>query len=272
MTITQLKDEQLKTGGGSKVKLYTDYGDNEDGAITQKLAKETKETHDTNLATLNSDVAALTTTVGTIETDVANKVDKVTGKGLSTNDYTDADKSKLNDTQKIASVGDGLSLASDVLSAKVATSSERGSVVVDSTLDYTNATECIGADASGKLIIPTVRQDLDQYSIKKNFYGAHSYNGTERLMPLDPSEFANRDESADLSLASKYTNQHICANTMDRAVKAALTDGVGTAYTETEKAAARTRVDAQKTITVTDTDPGEGTPLDAGALVAVYEA
>jgi hypothetical protein len=35
-------------------------------------------------------------TLGEMETAINNKVDKVNGKGLSTNDFTDADKTKLN--------------------------------------------------------------------------------------------------------------------------------------------------------------------------------
>ena len=41
---------------------------------------------------------------------LANKVDKVAGKGLSTNDYIDADKNKLGDLANIKSIGTGLSL------------------------------------------------------------------------------------------------------------------------------------------------------------------
>ena len=40
-------------------------------------------------------VSDLTSAIQTILNSVANKVDKVTGKGLSTNDYTDAEKTKL---------------------------------------------------------------------------------------------------------------------------------------------------------------------------------
>lgn len=55
-------------GGGSKVKLYNETGQNTDGAMTQKATTDA----------LN------------------NKVTKAAGKGLSTNDYTNDDKQKVN--------------------------------------------------------------------------------------------------------------------------------------------------------------------------------
>lgn len=55
-------------GGGSQITLYNETGQNTDGAMTQKATTD-----------------ALST-----------KVTRVAGKGLSTNDYTDADKNKLS--------------------------------------------------------------------------------------------------------------------------------------------------------------------------------
>ena len=47
-----------------------------------------------------------------VETALDNKVDKVSGKGLSTNDFTTAEKTKLDDLVEIKSIGTGLSLNS----------------------------------------------------------------------------------------------------------------------------------------------------------------
>ena len=47
-----------------------------------------------------------------VETTLAAKVDKVSGKGLSTNDFTAAEKTKLDDLVEIKSIGTGLSLNS----------------------------------------------------------------------------------------------------------------------------------------------------------------
>ena len=46
-------------------------------------------------AKATSDIAELQGEVSTLKTTVANKVDKITGKGLSTNDYTTTEKNKL---------------------------------------------------------------------------------------------------------------------------------------------------------------------------------
>lgn len=42
------------------------------------------------------DMAVITENMDKIDTALADKVDKESGKGLSTNDFTDADKSKLD--------------------------------------------------------------------------------------------------------------------------------------------------------------------------------
>lgn len=47
-----------------------------------------------------------------VETALATKVDKVSGKGLSTNDFTTAEKTKLDNLVEIKSIGTGLSLNS----------------------------------------------------------------------------------------------------------------------------------------------------------------
>ena len=77
-----------------------------------------------------SDIPDIDTALGTIDlsnyakkTDLSNKVDKVSGKGLSTNDYTSADKSKVNDipsspkyTDTTYKAGSGLSLTGTTFS------------------------------------------------------------------------------------------------------------------------------------------------------------
>lgn len=52
-----------------------------------------------------------------VDDNVGDKVDKVSGKGLSTNDYTTAEKTKLGDLADIQTIGDGLSLDNGELSA-----------------------------------------------------------------------------------------------------------------------------------------------------------
>ena len=52
-----------------------------------------------------------------VDDNVSGKVDKVSGKGLSTNDYTTTEKTKLGGLADIQSIGDGLSLDNGELSA-----------------------------------------------------------------------------------------------------------------------------------------------------------
>lgn len=82
--------------------LYTIGGTNTNGAVTQKYTTETNAAQDTALANevtarTNAD-SALQTSVTANTTAIGNKVDKVTGFGLSSNDYTTADKTRLAST------------------------------------------------------------------------------------------------------------------------------------------------------------------------------
>lgn len=50
----------------------------------------------TAINTANSNISSLTTRMTEAETDISNKVDKVSGKELSSNDYTDSDQEKVS--------------------------------------------------------------------------------------------------------------------------------------------------------------------------------
>lgn len=58
----------------------------------------------------NADIKDLNDNFDTIDTAMNNKVDKEIGKGLSTNDYTTAEKTKLDNLAEIKTVGTGLNL------------------------------------------------------------------------------------------------------------------------------------------------------------------
>ena len=58
----------------------------------------------TNLNHMDAGIAANDAAIGTLQTAVSNKVDKVEGKGLSTNDFTDADALKLADIEDGAEI------------------------------------------------------------------------------------------------------------------------------------------------------------------------
>lgn len=57
-------------------------------------------------------IATNASDISDIETALGGKVDKETGKGLSTNDFTTAEKTKLDDLAEIKSIGTGLNLDS----------------------------------------------------------------------------------------------------------------------------------------------------------------
>lgn len=60
----------------------------------------------------NADIKDLNDNFDTIDTAMNNKVDKETGKGLSTNDFTTAEKTKLDGLAEVKSIGTGLNLDS----------------------------------------------------------------------------------------------------------------------------------------------------------------
>ena len=80
---------QEGVGGGEGGKLYPSTGQHTDGAMTQKATTDALGTK------------ADTITVGN---QLATKVDKETGKGLSSNDFTDEDLTKLNGIEAGAEV------------------------------------------------------------------------------------------------------------------------------------------------------------------------
>lgn len=89
------KQVTIPEGGGSGVTSYND--------LTDKPTIPTKTsqlTNDSGFATIGVDIAAL-------KDDINGKVDKVAGKGLSTNDYTTADKNKVAQVEDLVlKVGD----------------------------------------------------------------------------------------------------------------------------------------------------------------------
>lgn len=85
-----------------------------------------------------------------VDDNVSGKVDKVSGKGLSTNDYTTEEKTKLGGLANIQSIGDGLLLDNGELSAKGGTEYVAGQGIVfdpvgfdpDPAYYFTSKVEC----------------------------------------------------------------------------------------------------------------------------------
>lgn len=86
-------------------------------AVAVSVVNELTQSLSTQVARLEGLIQANATAIAGHATEIANKVDKVEGKGLSTNDYTDADKAKL------AGVAEG--------ATKVEASAVNGSVKVN---------------------------------------------------------------------------------------------------------------------------------------------
>lgn len=84
-----------------------------DAAITEHQDISGKQDVISDLASIRSG-AALGATALQSHQDISGKVDKVSGKGLSTNDYTTAEKNKLA-AVKDYTIGEGLTVENGVL-------------------------------------------------------------------------------------------------------------------------------------------------------------
>lgn len=82
-----LSDDYVVLGGGSGVLLSKFGMKTEINDLTSRIANETSARKEKDTILSNS--------INSLNTTVNNKVDKVSGKGLSTNDYTTAEKNKL---------------------------------------------------------------------------------------------------------------------------------------------------------------------------------
>ena len=86
-----------------------------------------------DITQLQASDVGLRTAIHDLDLIVASKVDKEAGKGLSTNDYTDAEKQKLGNLQPIYMIGSGLNLDGSTLKATGI------SIPIDTALDPTSA-------------------------------------------------------------------------------------------------------------------------------------
>lgn len=87
--LNDIQDEILLNAG----RIADLQGDTEDLADDVADLQSTTGTHTTQISALNTTTAEHTTQITALQ---SGKVDKVSGKGLSTNDFTDADKSALD--------------------------------------------------------------------------------------------------------------------------------------------------------------------------------
>lgn len=139
-----------------------------------------------------------------IATGIANKVDKVDGKGLSPEEFTSAEKAKLASLADVKTIGDGLELDSNgVLTAT--------SVLVDLTDYYTREEiDTIISNINGMELVPVtalptenIRTNciylLNDSTIAENIYSEYVYiegHGWEKFgsAHLDLSNYYTKDE------------------------------------------------------------------------------
>lgn len=117
---------------------------------------------------------------------LSTKVDKVEGKGLSTNDYTDTDKTKLDGLANIKTIGDNLTLdVEGKLSAKVASgvssiNGQTGAVTGIATTEEVNTAKQ-SANSYTDTKIDTLQSQIDTF---KNLYVVGSiYMSTNPTSP-----------------------------------------------------------------------------------------
>lgn len=103
-----------------------------------------------NIVRQGADITQLQSDVAAQDIAINNKVDKEAGKELSSNDYTDADQTKLNGLANIRSIGTNLDLTNGVLSApdQLTLQSTTGTSTVDG-MTQKAITDAIAAASAG---------------------------------------------------------------------------------------------------------------------------
>ena len=99
---------------------------------------------------------------GALAADIANKVDKIAGKGLSTEDYTTAEKNKLAglsnpsdataSSKGIVQIGSNISVSNGTISVPTASAQTAGVVKIGSGLSISNGVVSVDSSASGPTI------------------------------------------------------------------------------------------------------------------------
>lgn len=248
--------DKVKTNSDDITSLKTTVGDASIGLV-QKVAKNT------------SDITALTTTVGTNKTDleaeIAKKVDKVTGKGLSTEDYTTADKTKLGGIDEGAQVNvidtvkvDGSALAVDGkavnidLSGYAKKSDISSAYKFEGSVAFAALPSNLGADDKGKVYNVT---DAFVDGIKTYPAGTNvAWTGTSWDPLAGYTDFSIYAEKTDVTteLAKKQNNlseaQLAAANSGITAAKVGTYDGYSALITAAQEAADAAQGTADKAV------------------------
>ena len=102
----------IKVSSSTDSYTKAEIGDLSDLPDTNKNVIENIDLLSENIDLLDGSVLTIKTDITQLQGSLANKVDKITGKGLSANDYTDDDKEKLVKLSPIYLIGSGLNLDS----------------------------------------------------------------------------------------------------------------------------------------------------------------
>ena len=132
-----------------------------------------------------------------INTALGNKVDKATGKGLSTNDYTTSEKTKLSNIAEGAQVnviesvkvnGTALSVASKAVNVPKATNSVYGAIILSDSTSASTAAASGGTAATPKAVSDALAAAKSYADGKVT--GLYNYKGsvaTYSALPASPS-------------------------------------------------------------------------------------
>lgn len=102
----------IKVSSSTDSYTKAEIGDLSDLPDTSKNVIENIDLLSDDINLLNGSILTIKTDITQLQGSLANKVDKITGKSLSTNDYTNDDKEKLVNLSPIYLIGSGLNLDS----------------------------------------------------------------------------------------------------------------------------------------------------------------
>lgn len=184
-----------------------------------------------------------------VYTALQNKQDKVVGKGLSTEDFTTALKTKVEDSTLILTLfynnDDGEKYITDKDDNRVTFIDIFGYYTYNYSIIlhdlYNNIVYTISGMVNGAMVFTGIQQDDIVYIVMQS--NGNIITGNAGL--INNSNYA---DDADInSRTSGDTGSFISPGRLDYAVKRAMTDGVGTAWSDTEKNAAFNRLAINKT-------------------------
>jgi hypothetical protein len=217
IVIEPTADGKAKISASGEVSSEDTYAREEITAILDGTTIDSFGDVETALATKAN--TATTYTKTEVDTALSGKVDKETGKGLSTNDYTTAEKTKLGALAETKSIGTGLSLDS---STGELTATGGGSGGTTDYRDLSNKPQINSVTLSGNKslsdlgITDTTYSFADSYDASTN-KGATVATITNAINALDVTGASNIAASKTISAWSE-TDGKVSVSTQDIAI------------------------------------------------------